>query len=359
MSFRSFSASSILVCSLFITASPAQVGGRLTLSGKVVLSDGSPLPAPATIELRCGQNRQPQQYTDKKGNFSFRVGGTDSQQMVDASVATSTSRDKTTRGESRLGLSNISMTGCHLQAALAGYTSSTIDLSTRSSFESPDVGTIILTPRAKNTGAFVSARTALAPKNAKAAYDKAEKELAKERPDNAKAAKDLQNAVEQYPEFAAAWQRLGTLKLELSDANGASEAFRKAMAADPNFVPPCLSLASLELQLRKPEEAVKLADQALKLAPDLPEAHYHRALANLSLGRYDDAEASLLLVQRSAEANHFPRTHVALGGILAQKGDIPGAAEEFRRYLELEPSSKVADGIRARLAEWQAAGKLK
>jgi tetratricopeptide (TPR) repeat protein len=196
-------------------------------------------------------------------------------------------------------------------------------------------------------------------KKAKAAYDKAERELAKERPDNAKASKDLQDAVEQYPEFAAAWQRLGTLKLDLNDTNGASEAFRKAIAADPNFVPPCVSLASLELQLRKPDEAVKLADQALKLAPDLPEAHYYRGLANLSLGRHDDAEASLLVVQRSAEANRFPRTHVALGGILAEKGEVPRAAEEFRRYLELEPSSKVADSIRARLAEWQAAGKLK
>lgn len=358
MSFRSFSVSSILVCSLFITASPAQVGGALTLSGKVVLSDGSPLPAPAKIELRCGQNRQPQQFTDKKGNFSFRIGGTESQQMIDASVANTVSGDKKTRGESRLGLSNVSLTGCHLQAALAGYSSSGIDLGTRSSFESPDVGTIILTPLAKDTAVFVSARTALAPKKAKAAYDKAEKELAKERPDNAKAAKDLQDAVEQYPEFAAAWQRLGTLKLDSNDTNGASEAFRKAIAADPNFVPPCISLASLELQLRKPDEAVKLADQALKLAPDLPEAHYYRGLANLSLGRHDDAEASLLVVQRSAEANRFPRTHVALGGIFAQKGDIPKAAAEFRRYLELESSSKVADSIRARLAEWQAAGKL-
>src|SRR5512140_1209422 len=91
-----------LVCSialllLFATAAPGQkasaptygptagpnagsTGGAdqfrpLSLSGRVVLEDGTPPPEPAMIEMRCEGQRQPQYYTNKKGNFNFRVGG--------------------------------------------------------------------------------------------------------------------------------------------------------------------------------------------------------------------------------------------------------------------------------------------
>jgi tetratricopeptide (TPR) repeat protein len=107
------------------------------------------------------------------------------------------------------------------------------------------------------------------------------------------------------------------------------------------------------------DEAAKAADSVLKVLPDLPEAHFCRAMAHLSLGRYESAEASIRAVQSSAEANRYPRTHFMLANVLAQKGDVANAAAEFRRFLELEPSSRAADAARQQLAEWQAAGLLK
>ena len=42
-----------------------------------------------------------------------------------------------------------------------------------------------------------------------------------------------------------------------------------------------------------------------------------------------------------------------------QKGDLAGAAAQFRLFLELEPSSRAAEVAKKMLAEWQAAGKVK
>ena len=48
-----------------------------------------------------------------------------------------------------------------------------------------------------------------------------------------------------------------------------------------------------------------------------------------------------------------------LGNILAQKGDLSGAAAEFRVYVQAEPSSNAAEAARKQIAQWEAEGRLK
>ena len=130
------------------------------------------------------------------------------------------------------------------------------------------------------------------------------------------------------------------------------------MESDPKYVPPYLSLALLELKQQQMAEAAKYTDQVIKLLPELPEAHFYRAIAEMSLGDFNAAEESIRIVQASPEAPKYPRTHFMLGNILAQKGDIPGAAAQFRSYLQLEPSSSMADAARQQLSQWEAAGQV-
>ena len=327
----------------------------LSLSGRVVLEDGGPPPQPAIIELRCEGQRQPQYFTDKKGFFNFRVGGDPSRSLADAQRQAPGAAVGTTASDR----SHVSLTNCELEAALPGYTSSKINLTRRSVFESTDVGTIILHRLAKGEGSFVSMNSLAAPADAKKAYEKAEKEMAKERPDNGKAAKDLQKAAELHPQYAAAWNLLGKARLGAGDAPSAREAFQKAAAADPKFVPPILSLALIDMQQQRMAEALKWAGEALKLLPDLAEAHYYNAVASLSLGNAGAAESSIRAVLASPDARRFPRSHFIMGNILAQKGDTAGAAAEFRLFLEAEPSSRAAEAVKKQLAEWHAAGAIK
>ena len=261
------------------------------------------------------------------------------------------------RGSDR---SFVSLTNCELEASLAGYQSSKIYLGRRSVFESADVGTLVLRRvGSKEGGTLVSANTALAPENAAKALERAGKEMSREKPDLDKAAKELQKAIAAYPQFAAAWELLGRVKMRGGDAAGAREGFEKAAAADPKFVPPLLELSLLDMQQGRMAEAANRAGQALKLIPGLTEANYYNAMARLSLGQAEAAETSIKAVLASPEEKRYPRAHFMMGNILAQKGDLAAAAAEFRRFLELEPSSRAAEAARKTLAEWQAAGKVK
>jgi tetratricopeptide (TPR) repeat protein len=138
---------------------------------------------------------------------------------------------------------------------------------------------------------FVSFTTLAAPKLARKAYEKAGRELDNRRPDFAKAARYLEQAVSLHPRFAEAWQRLGETRFTVNDFQRAADAFRAALAADPKYPYPYLLLAEMELKLARSDlsrarlaEATRLAEQVLKMNPRLSLAHYHRAVAYLGLG---------------------------------------------------------------------------
>ncbi|HXG33788.1 MAG TPA: tetratricopeptide repeat protein [Bryobacteraceae bacterium] len=340
---------------LALPAAPAQDLFRpLTLSGRVVLEDGTPPPEPAVIELRCEGERQPQYYTDRRGYFSFRVGGERSRSVPDSQRA----RLGQPVGAGGPDRSFVSLTNCELEASLAGFTSSKVYLGRRSVFENTDVGTIVLKRIVAGEGHFISMNTLAAPAKAREAYEKALACLRKERPEPDRASRELEKAVSLYPAFAAAWNRLGELRARAGDRAGARAAFQRAAEADPKFVPPLLALALAALEGQEAVEAARRANQALQLAPGLAEAHYYHALAQYALGNEALAEASARAALSTPEAARYPRLHFLLGNMLAARGDLAGAAAELRRFVELEPGSRAAEAARQQLREWGSEGRI-
>lgn len=350
----------LISCGAFAQIKPAELSGNpyfrpLTLSGKVTLANGNPPPDPAMIILWCDGKRQPQYYTDRKGKFSFRVGGeqslmaADSQSQLPSSAVGSTKSDQ----------SHVDMQNCEVEASLAGFSSTKVQLGRRSVFESSDIGTLILTPLGPGEAAFVSTNTLAAPPEAKKAYERADKELLKEKADPGKAMKDLKKAIASYPQYADAWYLLGQAQMMEKDLPAAKESFEKAAAADGRFVRPLLSLARLEMQQQHWKETAEWSGKVLKMVPKLGEAHFYNAVAQVSMGNAEAAEQSARAVTVSPEASRYPKAYFILGNILAQKGEAKGAAAEFRKYVTLEPGSRAAEAVKKQLAEWEAGGLLK
>ncbi len=342
-----------LVCALLLAAQDP-LFRPLYLSGKVILPDGSPPPEPAIVYLYCPGGRQPQAYTNAKGVFNFPVGGAQNRRVIDSSRTLPGSPV----GASGPDRSFVDLTQCELRAYLPGYTSSKINLGRRSVFESTEVGTLILTPATKRHGALVSMNTLAAPKQARKAYEKAQRELAKPKPNLEKALRALEKATKAYPRFAAAWNLMGETRIRMKDYQGARAALEKAVQADPKFATPLVTLALMALEQRNMEEAARFADQAVALVPNLSEAHYYRAIAYWSLGKPELAEQSVHAVETSGEADRYPRLHFVLGNIYAQRGDVRAAAGEFERYIKLEPNSRAAGAAREQLKQWKQQGLL-
>src|SRR4051812_20506696 len=138
------------------------LGQRAFITGKVVLDDGSQLTESANIKMLCRGQRQTVAHTDSHGGFGFELGDRTSAMAAGISGADVDSGG----GPSMLG-SGIQRDwrNCEVLADLPGFTSQSVDLSSRlSTFESADIGRLILHRIGQVEGLTISATSAMAPK---------------------------------------------------------------------------------------------------------------------------------------------------------------------------------------------------
>jgi predicted CXXCH cytochrome family protein len=216
----------------------------------------------------------------------------------------------------------------------------------------------------------------------------------------AHAAEILNRAVQIAPADPLAWYRYGMLDFRAGRATDAVEKIRKAIAIDPSLPEQSRSLAEVLMRSGQPElalssirdalrtdpyddaawdlagrllsergeasEALYDFEKAVRLRPGYGPHLYDYALALVRADRFDQAqqpaEASVKADPVRAEA------HELLGGLFARKRQLPEAAREYRRALELRPDSSrthfllgnvlAAQGDMSAAAEhWRTAAK--
>jgi tetratricopeptide (TPR) repeat protein len=219
-----------------------------------------------------------------------------------------------------------------------------------------DVGTLVLHRLGQVEGSVVSVTTAKAPANAKKEYDKGRDSMRNEKWEAAE--KHFARAVQQYPQFAAAWVELGRMQMRRGDAQAARTSFHQALSADAKFVLPYDRLAQLAASERNWKEVLDITNTLLKLDPvNFPEDWWLNAVGNYSLNHFDLAEASALKGLELDKESRYPKLEYILGLSLAQKQDYAGALIHIHNYLRLAPLDPDAENVRkqagniARLAE--------
>ncbi len=331
------------------------------LAGKVVLDDGTALPDRVKIERVCNGVARTEGYTDRKGQFSFQLGR--NMEMQDASSSSAMPDFMGNNGTVRRSTGGIqqggierSLFGCDLRAELPSYRSDVITLSNRHYMDDPNVGTIILHRLGKDEGQTISVNSALAPKDARKAFDKSMEAITKKNPDEAQ--KNLERAVELYPKYSAAWVMLGRLHEQREHPEEAGRAYRQAIAAEPKLIPPYERLSWLALNAGKWQELADWTDQLLRLNPTSgAEMYYFSSVAQFQLQHYDIAEKNAREAIRLDSTNKIARTHYVLGLTLAQKQNFTASAASLRHYLEASPNIPDADTIRLQLTQVEEAAK--
>jgi Flp pilus assembly protein TadD len=336
------------------------------LSGTVVMDDGTPPPEPVVIERVCDGRRVPEGYTTSKGHFNIDLGGDNTLASADASVSGG-GRDRFsndpftsggTLGGGAAGLGQVNLMGCELRAVLPGFTSEAVQLGRRSVFDNPNVGTIVLRRIGNVQGTSISFTSLAAPKNAKKAYEKAFNETRKPKPNFKNAVKELDKAVAEYPQYAAAWYLLGRIRASEDNVPGAREAFEKAIEADGKYLNPYAPLVRMALAEGSFGDAKQLSKHVLELNPHLTEVQFYHAVASFELGEIEEAEKSLAMVQSAADGKSYPGVHHLMGTILAKKGQFAPAAAEYREFLKIDAQSPSAAAIQRQLTEWEALGVI-
>jgi tetratricopeptide (TPR) repeat protein len=324
--------------------------GTIFLLGKVVVDDGTPLTEPATIQTVCKGQKRTEAHTDAHGGFSFEFGNRISSAIAGiADADTSLSDPGVSRSNQR---DQGDWRDCELQAVLAGFSSEVIQLNSRISsfFGSNDIGRVSLHRLSHIEGFTISATTALAPKDARKAFEKGQEQEKKEKWDDAQ--RSFEKAVEVYPKFAVAWFELGRVQAQKNDPAGARSSFNQALAADPKYASPYEGLARLAEQAGQWPEVVDVTSKLLALNPvNFPDAWFFNAVGNYYLKNFEAAEKSARQGIKVDEGHTLPKLEYLLGMILMQKHDYAEAQEHMQQYLHLATKPADVDEAQKRLAE--------
>ncbi|MFN7976792.1 MAG: tetratricopeptide repeat protein [Vicinamibacterales bacterium] len=133
---------------------------------------------------------------------------------------------------------------------------------------------------------------------------------------------------------------LGTALYEAGKHDDAVAAYRRAIAAQPDYVPAFNNLGVTLRAAGRTDEALAAYRDGLALRDDYPDLHYNLANALIALGR--SAEATEHLSRAAAANGDSAGVHNNLGTALADQGRFVEAVAEFERAVALEPASSKA-----------------
>jgi Tfp pilus assembly protein PilF len=215
----------------------------------------------------------------------------------------------------------------------------------------PSRATRVSTPKERFT---VSATRLSISDKARKHYSDAIKKLKKN--DTAEAVALLEKAVSISPQFAAAWNQLGTLAYQKRDYEMATKHFREAHEQDAEMFEPVVNLGGVLLQTEQLEEALKFNKDAVGRRPKDPLANAQLGLTFMLMKDYRSAVEHLNATKRM-DPGHFTHPQLTLAEIYRRMGRAQAAATELESFLRYHPDSERADSVRTALAKLrQAAG---
>jgi len=303
------------------------------------METGQPVLESVSVALMCGADALQIVHTDSRGYFQFNL-GPGPHANVD------------TRVTNRAPANGVNLRQyCEVQLTVPGYQPllKPINAITDSRIDSwIDVGPLQLKRIAWVNGSAISVTTLLVPSSARKEFDKGEKEANSHHLELA--IHHLEKAVAEYDKYSAAWNALGKIYSAKREIEKSCQAFERAIAADPHYIPPYVGLAALRLQNEEYESAAKTAGRALEMDPRMGLASFIQAAAYFKLNRLDSAEKSA----RDAEKETYPKIpelHALLAAIFIAKQDDPNAAAQMRAYLKEFPQGRFAGEMKTELKQ--------
>ena len=196
----------------------------------------------------------------------------------------------------------------------------------------------------------VSAKQLAIPEKAVREYEEAQKELA--RRDIEGAVKRLERAVEIAPQFATAWNNLGTIAYQTQKFARAEECFREALAQAPETYEAVVNLGGVLVTLHKLDEAWDYNLHAVLSRPNDALANAQLGMTYFEMGNPELAEKYL---RKAVEIDpaHFSHPQLFLAEIHLRQGHKQAAVADLESFLKHHPDWPQAAAVRAKIAEWK------
>jgi tetratricopeptide (TPR) repeat protein len=137
------------------------------------------------------------------------------------------------------------------------------------------------------------------------------------------------------------WLGLGLALQGNGDADGASDAFNKALELDPNNWLANLQVALL-IKDQDPDKAIKMLNLSGELAPVIYKPSPYTALGDILYAQGNYKGARVAYAKGQAGMRDVFQLRMGLGRSLQALGDHKGALEEYKAALQLIPGSQEA-----------------
>ena len=173
------------------------------------------------------------------------------------------------------------------------------------------------------------------------------------------AARDLDEALERAPDWAAAHFERGKVWLRVDDMERAAGCFRRAAERLPGFGGAWGNLGATLGELDRPAEALDAFERLLALDPSSPQAHNNIGVVTRELGHLPDSEAAFRQVIELEPNLAFG--YYNLGHTLFLQGRYHAAAAAYGQGQGRDPDRNPVQATRlalCRLATGDAPGAL-
>jgi tetratricopeptide (TPR) repeat protein len=150
---------------------------------------------------------------------------------------------------------------------------------------------------------------------------------------------EFERVIAAAPRFPLIHYAYGRVLQDARDHDGAIKQFEAEIAEQPKSVLPRLRIAAADYKWN-PEEGLKFAEEAVKLQPDLPLAHYVLGLLLLESGAYKRAIPELELARRAFPQE--PKIDISLANAYAQVGRTQDAARARADFARKKQAQKTA-----------------
>ena len=131
--------------------------------------------------------------------------------------------------------------------------------------------------------------------------------------------------------------QLAAFFLARQQPEAAEQAYRRALAINPQFLPGILNLADLYRQLQRDDEARVLLDEAIRIAPETGSGYHALGLLETRAGNQDAALAAL--GKAAALESDGVRHRYVYAIALHDSGDGDAAIEQLRAVLRQAPDN--------------------
>lgn len=170
----------------------------------------------------------------------------------------------------------------------------------------------------------------------------------------------LLEAVEIFPEYYLALERLGAELVKYQEYEKAHIALAKAVQVNASGPLSRYALGVADYHLRLYPEAIEHLRRAIALAPaspNTPLAQYYLGLSYLKKDRSSDAEAQFKRAFETGKRQIPSDVHMHLAQIYSKQKRYREAADELETFLKETPDARDAESIRGLIGQLRAKAK--